>query len=90
MHNSSRKSPTNKSTNRALPEVADREPSGPEPGCTDGGEINLSINPATEELEDLPSFKVFLKKNLRPQATPAGLLAAIYDRVDQIKAEQAG
>ncbi|NJC26266.1 hypothetical protein [Neolewinella antarctica] len=67
------------------PEVADREPEE-ELRCQ-SSDLNLSIDARTEELEDLPSFKVFLKKNLPYQATPKDLLASIYDRVDRIKAE---
>ncbi|OAV44512.1 hypothetical protein [Lewinella sp. 4G2] len=70
---------------RPQPEVADREPE-PTEDCPDT--LNLSINPATQELEDLRSFKVFIKKNLPLPAPPAGLLAGIFDRIDQIKAEE--
>lgn len=75
--------PQRSNQDRTLPEVADREPT---PECEG---LNLSVNARTEELEDLPSFKVFLKKNLPYQQPPADLLANIYARVDKIKAEQA-
>ena len=70
-------------SSRPTPEVADREP---QTDCPDT-ELNLSIDPASGEMQDLASFKVFLKRNLPNQAPPADLLASIYDRVDQIKAE---
>ena len=76
-----RKSPSN---NRPLPEVAERQT---EKACPDQ-ELNLSIDSRTGELEDLSTFKVFLKKNLPYQAPPADLLANIYDRIDAIKADQ--
>ena len=87
MHNPIRNT-RNAATNRpSLPEVADREPRETDPDCTDG-DLHLSLDPRTGDLEDLSTFKVFLKKNLRPQAAPADLLANIYDRVDRIKAER--
>lgn len=66
------------------PEVADREPAEGDVRCSE--DLNLSIDARTEELQDLPSFKVFLKKNLPYQEAPLDLLSKIYDRVDQIKA----
>ena len=74
---------SNPNSSDRSPEVADREPTPECPG------LNASLNPRTEELEDLPSFKVFLKKNLPYQAPPQDLLANIYRRIGQIKAEQA-
>ncbi|MEM9259187.1 MAG: hypothetical protein AAGA62_06035 [Bacteroidota bacterium] len=64
-----------------LPEVVDRELSGPVGECLD-----LSIHPRTEELVDLDSYRVFLKRNLKWQAPPADLLANIHARIDRIKA----
>ena len=75
-----------KKNSRPQPEVADREPELTS-DCPDS--LNISLKPTTGELEDLPAFKVFLKKNLPYEAPPENLLANIYDRIDRIKAENA-
>ncbi len=82
--NTSSSFPRKQPFDRTLPEVADREPENMD--CHQ--ELNLSLDPATGELEDLATFKVFLKKNLPYEQAPTDLLAKIYDRVDAIKADR--
>ncbi|MCP9237208.1 hypothetical protein [Lewinella sp. JB7] len=58
-----------------LPEVADQHPTGGDTGAsTDAG-------------SDLASFRVFLKRNMRPQAPPPDLLNDIRARIERIRAE---
>ncbi|MFT5998270.1 MAG: hypothetical protein ACI81P_000723 [Neolewinella sp.] len=76
----SSRNPQDKRTHQ-LPEVADREPGVPARECLD-----LSIDPQTEDLVDLKSYKVFMKRNLKWQAPPADLLASINARLDKVKA----
>ncbi len=66
-----------------LPEVADREPGVPAGECLD-----LSIDPQTEDLVDLKSYKVFMKRNLKWQAPPVDLLANIQAKLAEIDAEK--
>lgn len=78
----SSKHPNNKQS-RELPEVAERESSGP----VSNNSLHLSIDPRTGDLEPLDTYKVFLKRNLKWQAPPADLLSNIHARIDRIKAE---
>lgn len=70
--------------NHQLPEVADREPAVPTEGCLD-----LSIDPQTEEVKNIDAYQVFLKRNLKPLAAPADLLANIQARLAEIDAQKA-
>lgn len=67
--------------NHRTPEVADREPE-----CPVGESLDLSIDPRTGDLQNLDTYKVFMKRNLKWQAPPADLLANIHARIDRIKA----
>lgn len=66
-----------------LPEVADREPTVPVGDCLD-----LSIDAQTEDLVDLKSYKVFMKRNLKWQAPPVDLLANIQAKLAEIDAQK--
>lgn len=79
---SNSRTPQQKRTHQ-LPEVADREPAVPVGECLD-----LSIDPKTEELVDLKSYKVFMKRNLNWQAPPVDLLANIRARLAEIDAQK--
>jgi len=70
--------------NHQLPEVADREPAVPTEGCLD-----LSIDPLTEDVKNIDAYQVFLKRNLKPLAAPADLLANIQARIAEIDAKKA-
>jgi len=51
--------------------------------------LDLSIDPKTEELIDLKSYKVFMKRNLKWQAPPVDLLANIQAKLAKIDAKKA-
>ena len=71
MHSNSFHSHRNRSTDRKLPEVAERPATDP-PFCQD-------------DLSEEAAFKVFLKRNMRPANPPADLLARIRTRIEEIK-----
>jgi len=50
--------------------------------------LDLSIDPQTEDLADLKSYKVFMKRNLKWQAPPVDLLANIQAKLAEIDAEK--
>lgn len=64
-------------TNGRLPGVAEDAQQAPE-----------EQEPTAPAAADLAVFKVFLKRNLRPQAPPADLLAGIRARLDDLSAEK--
>jgi|GEM_PF-1936903 len=77
------RTPQQPKRNHKLPEVADREPGVPAGECLD-----LSIDPATEDITDLKSYKVFMKRNLKWQAPPVDLLANIQAGIAEIDAQK--
>ncbi len=81
MSNRSHKAPQNGHLSRQ-PQVADPESVVP----VEGKCLDLSIDPRTEELIDLGTYQVFMKRNLSWQTPPENLLASIHERIDRIKA----
>ncbi|MFT4686877.1 MAG: hypothetical protein ACJATN_002273 [Neolewinella sp.] len=70
--------------NHQLPEVADREAAVPTEECLD-----LSIDPQSEEVKNLDTYQVFLKRNLKSLTAPVDLLASIQARLAEVDAQKA-
>lgn len=67
-----------------IPEVAEHRSTS-----SAGESLSLAIDPDTKDLIHQQAYKVFLKRNLRPLAPPADLLANLNDALAKIDASKA-
>ncbi len=72
----------------ASPHCPEGSPRRPSPTRPLPEVADLPPGAETGQLPEVATFKVFLKRNLRPQAPPAELLGDIRARIAKIRAEK--